>query len=104
MLAAAAIGQEPELAQALEAVWEHMQQEATDELICVESHGLLLIAAGVVFPTKGDLTVFEIEQAVIGDGDAVGAAPEKPGLALVHQREAWHRPTTRAPGEKPAAA
>jgi hypothetical protein len=73
---AAAIGQESELTDALQTARQHMQQEAAAELVHSESHRALLIAVAIIFPTKGDLTVFEIEQAVIGDGDAVRVAPE----------------------------
>ncbi len=73
-VAAAAIGQESELTEALKAAWQHVQQEAADELVSSESHRALLIAVAIIFPTKGDLTVFEIEQAVIGDGHAVSVA------------------------------
>lgn len=76
LVAAAAIGQESELTEALEATWEHMQQEATDELSSRKSHGALLIFAGVVFPTKGKVAVLECEQAMVGDGHAVGVAAQ----------------------------
>lgn len=75
-MAALAIGQQSELAEALEAARENMQQEATNELVSFESHGSLLMAMGIVFPAKSNVAVFKSEQAVIGDGDAVGVAPE----------------------------
>src|SRR6266699_5097068 len=53
-----------------------MQQETADELISGESHVPLLIAAGVVSPTKGDFTFCEGEQAMVGDGHAVSVAAQ----------------------------
>src|SRR6266496_4080593 len=53
-----------------------MQQKTADELISGESHGPLLIAAGVVSPTKGDVTFCAGEQAMVGDGHAVSVAAQ----------------------------
>jgi len=71
-----AIGQESELAEALPAARQHMQQEAANELIGRKGHSSLLIAAGVVFPAKGDLAIFASEQAVVGNGYSMSVATQ----------------------------
>jgi hypothetical protein len=75
-VATAAISQESELAKALEAAWENMQQEATAELVSCERHVPLLIATGVVFPAKSNVAALKGQQPVIGDGDAVRVAAQ----------------------------
>lgn len=58
-VAALAIGQKSELAEALKAARQNVEQEATDELFSSESHRSLLIAAGVVFPGKSNAAIFK---------------------------------------------
>ena len=53
-----------------------MQQETSQELLRGECHLSLFIAVGIVFPAKGNLVMLEGEQAVVGDGDAMGVAGE----------------------------
>ncbi len=40
----------------------------------LQGHRFDLVASAIVFPLEPDLIVFDVEQAVIGDGDAVGIA------------------------------
>ena len=53
-----------------------MEQEAADELLGGKRHRFLLTVVPIVFPLEAHLTVFDIEQAVVGDGDAVGIAAD----------------------------
>ena len=73
---ASPVGEEPEVADADEAFGEQMQQEATQELIQRQGHNLLGIVMSRVAPAKGDLAIGERDQAVVGDGDAMGVAAQ----------------------------
>src|SRR5712692_6094072 len=59
---------------ALEAFWENVKQEATDELLGSECHGLASTAVAIVLPAKLNRPVIKVEQPVVGDGNAVGVA------------------------------
>ena len=72
----AAVGQKADMAQALQAVGHNMQEKAADELVCWQGHGLDAIALASVAEGKAHLTVVDIDDAVVGDGHAVGVAPE----------------------------
>ena len=67
---------------------QDMQQEAADELIGVQAHGFLAIAVGVIAPAKAHVLSVEINQAVVGDGNLVGVAPEV-GQHLRGAGERW---------------
>ncbi len=58
---AAAIGQQPVMADAVEALWQHMQQKAPDELVRVERHGLVSL-----WPFDPVILVFEGDAIRIG--------------------------------------
>jgi len=73
---AMAIGEEAVVADAMEAVGEGMQQEAADELVDLQGHDLGLVVMAIIFPAEGDLIVVDIDEAAVGDGDAMGVAPE----------------------------
>ena len=55
-----------------------MEQEAADELLGCQRHGLVSSAAifSIVFPLEGDTLFVVREQATVGDGDAMGVARE----------------------------
>src|SRR5437763_8375989 len=76
VLGTLAAGEQAVVANAMEAVGKHMDQEATDELVCGECHRLVSIAAfdAVILPPEGDAIVVERDQAAVGDGHAVGVA------------------------------
>lgn len=48
-------------------MWEYMKKEAPQKLLCGDRHELLLAGVGVVLPAKGDLTVGEVNNPVVGD-------------------------------------
>ena len=73
---APAIGEESEVTDAHEPSGQHMQKESPQELGGAERHLALLAAVGVVLPAKGDVLFLEGQQAMIGDGDAMGVAAE----------------------------
>src|SRR5207249_9333101 len=45
-----------------------------EKLIAREGHHFLPIVVGRVAPAKGNLSIHQCEQAMVGDGDAVGIA------------------------------
>ncbi len=51
-----------------------MEQEAADELDCVEGQDAAAVALSGISPAKAHLSVIEGEQPSVGDGDAVGVA------------------------------
>ena len=63
---------------AVEAAWEHMQQDAPDELRRGQGHGLLMRGArpAVVGVAEPYLPVVEVEQPLVGDGDPMGVAAD----------------------------
>ena len=71
LLCAIAIGEEAEVANALESIGQHVKEEAADEFVSIERHRLVLAVMAIIFPAKRDLAVIDIEQAIVGDGDTV---------------------------------
>ena len=70
------VGEKAVVADAHEAFGEDVKEKAADELPGVENHGGLLVPVSVVLPAKGDVAVVDGEEALVGDGDAVGVASE----------------------------
>lgn len=73
------------VADALKAVREDMEQEAANEFVGFQSHYLFLLVMTVIFAVKSEPAVVDVEQAVVGNSDAMGvAAPlRKRGLTCV---------------------
>jgi len=55
---------------------EHVQKEAPQELGGAQGHVALFAAVGVILPTKSDALLVEGQQAMIGNGHAMGVATE----------------------------
>jgi hypothetical protein len=53
-----------------------MEEEAAQELDCVEGHDALLVVVGIIPPSEGDLVAVEGDESMVGNGDAVGVAAE----------------------------
>jgi hypothetical protein len=83
-----AAGQEAEVADADEATWQHMQQEATYELIDRQSQEALLIFVSGVSPAKGNFVIQERDETAIGDRHAMGIGPEV-AKHLLRSAEGW---------------
>ena len=64
------------MADADQALRQHMDEEASQELVRRDGHDLLLAACGVVLPAEGDLILLEGNEPMVGDRDAVGVAGE----------------------------
>ena len=78
------------MADAVEALWQNMQQEAPDELVRRERHDALPLRtlAAVVFVAEGDASLVVGDQALIGEGDPVRVALEigEYGLGAAERR------------------
>ena len=71
---AVAVGQEAVIADALKAFGQNVQQEAANELVGGERHGLLPVAVAIVFPAKADLALVDVDKAIVRDSDAVSVS------------------------------
>src|SRR5690242_6940004 len=62
---ASTFGEQAVVADAMQAFWQHMDEEAADELVCCERHALVSIAAldAVVLPLEGDALLVAGDQA-----------------------------------------
>ena len=75
-LASEAVGEQPEMADAHEAFGQHVEEESAQELHCVQGHDALLAAVSIILVAEGNAFLVEGQQAVIGNGDAMGVAAE----------------------------
>jgi hypothetical protein len=51
-----------------------VDEEASQELVCRDSHDLLLATASVVLPEEGHALFLKRQETMVGDGDAVSVA------------------------------
>ena len=70
------MGQETEMADAHEPSGKHVQEEAPQELLHRQGQEALLISVGRVSPAKGDLVARQGDEAMVGDGDAMGVGAQ----------------------------
>ncbi len=77
-LTTVAVGEKAEVAHAVKAVGQHMQQEASDEFVRMKAHNLLAIApvTTIILPAESDVIIVDRDDAAVGDGDTVGIATE----------------------------
>ena len=59
-----------------EAIGQDVEQEAAKELHGIESHHLLAVVIAIVLVMEANAASVEGDQAVLGDGDAVGIASQ----------------------------
>ena len=71
-----AVGQKAEVANTHEAVGEHLEEEAADELLGIEGHRFQPIFVSSIPVAKSDQAVFDGEDSVIGESHSVGVAAE----------------------------
>src|SRR3974377_1286074 len=71
-------GRQAIVTDSVEALCQQMHQEAADELVGIERHHPVSLPTfeAVILPFEGDALVIERDQAVVGDGDAMGIAGE----------------------------
>ena len=100
-----AVGEEANVADAMEAVRQGVLQEAADELVGRQGHELGLAVLAVVLPGEADLAVGEPDEPAVGDGDPVGVAAEMAehllgsGERRLDQTRARPAPTRQLAGE-----
>jgi hypothetical protein len=70
------IGEEAEVADAHEAAWQRVEQEAAQELIDRQSHNPLAVAVCGIAPSETDFAISKSKHPVVGDGDAVSVVSE----------------------------
>lgn len=75
-LFAEAVGEQAVAADAHEAFWQYMQEEAAEKVHRVEGHDALLAMVGIIAPEEADALPVEGGDAVIADGHAMGVAAE----------------------------
>jgi hypothetical protein len=75
LLFAVSIAQEPVIANAVESTGENVEEESPNELLGRERHDFLLIVVAVVPPVELHLSVFDLQDPMIGNRDPVGVAP-----------------------------
>ena len=66
------VGEEAEVADAYEAAWQQVEQEAAQELVDRQSKEPLLVGVRGISPAEGDVALLKGDQSAVGDGDAVG--------------------------------
>src|SRR5256885_7270988 len=72
------VGEEAVVANAMETVRQHVEQEASHELANVQAHDLALVttALPIVVPAETDRGLVKIEQAAVSNRDAMRVALE----------------------------
>ena len=70
------MSQEPEVADAHEARWQHVQKEAAQKLVDGQARQTLLVFVCRVAPPEGNDAIGECHEAVVGDGNAMGVSAE----------------------------
>jgi hypothetical protein len=53
-----------------------VEQEASQELMDIQSHEALLVAMRGIAPSEGDVAVGESDQSAVGNGDAMSIGAE----------------------------
>src|SRR6266702_6397311 len=75
-LGASPVGEEAEVPDAHETFGKHVQQEAAQEFIERKSQQLLFVVVSGVAPTESDFAIRKRDQAMVGDGHAMGVAAQ----------------------------
>jgi hypothetical protein len=70
------VGKEAEVAYTNKASRQQVQQEATEELVCVQAHQLPLVAVCGIAPTEVDVVIAQCNESVVGDCDTMGIGAE----------------------------
>src|SRR5262250_3804595 len=68
------IGKEAVVTNAVEPAGQDVQEESPDEFVGREGHGFLLIVVAIVPPTEFHLTVFDVDDPMVGNGYPMGVA------------------------------
>src|SRR6185437_735837 len=76
LLLTMSVSQQAIVTNALHPLRQDVEQEATDELVGLEGHGLLGVAVPIVLPFESDLPVVDVQDAVVRDRHTVGVAAD----------------------------
>ena len=76
LLLAYPVGQETEVAHAVEAVRRDVQHQTPKEFHGIKCHGAQAVAALVILVAEDHLAVLQRDEPVVGDGHAMGIAGE----------------------------
>jgi hypothetical protein len=68
--------QETEIADANEPQGKHVQEKAPQELLHRQGQEALLVGVGGVSPAKGDLVTDQRDEAMVGNGNAMGVGAQ----------------------------
>src|SRR5512133_3043713 len=70
------VGEEPVVANAMETVRQHVEQEASHELANVQAHDLALVttALPIVLPAEADVGLLKVGEAAVSTGHALRVA------------------------------
>ncbi len=71
-----AVGQKPEVTDAHEAIGKHVKHEAADKFLGFKGDCFFSIPIFSISIAQRDLAVFDFEDSVIGESDAVSVAAE----------------------------
>jgi hypothetical protein len=71
-----AVGEKSEMANTDEAQGQSVEKESSNEFLRRQGHGLALVAVPAISKGKGDDSVFDVEDAIVGNGDAMRVAAE----------------------------
>ena len=71
-----AISEKAEVTDTHEAIGQDVEQEAADKFLGIEGEGLLPIPVFAISIAQGDQAVLRVEDAVVGERDAVSVAAE----------------------------
>jgi len=76
VIGAIAVGEQPIVADTVEALGENVHQEAADELMGVEGHRLPAVGSieAIVFAAECNAAVVGANEPAVGNGDAMGVA------------------------------
>ncbi len=75
-VASTAIGEQAEMANAYESQGNDMEEETVDERVAGQGHRFDAVGVSVITVAETDLALGEVDEPVVGDGDAVGISPE----------------------------
>src|ERR1700690_3597766 len=70
------VSEQAEVADADQPLGQDVKQKSAQELICRNSHDLLLVAVSVVPPAEGDAIVLKGHESMVGDRDAMSVASQ----------------------------
>ena len=91
LFCAVAIGKQPVIANAMEAVRQNVEEEAAYKFTCLKSHDFALVtAAHPIVATDADVARIHAEQPTVGDRDAM-RVPRKIGEDMLGTREGLFR-------------